>query len=71
MLTNVKLAPPMPFIPKAAHGKPALVGCLVDVDPVDQAEWALSPGPSRAAQRNLGATPCVTDASIEPVLPPR
>jgi FAD/FMN-containing dehydrogenase len=37
------LAPPMPFIPEEAHGKPMLIGMLADVGPVDQAEGVLEP----------------------------
>ena len=37
-IANVMLAPPMPFIPEDAHGKPVLLGLLADVGPVDQAE---------------------------------
>jgi FAD/FMN-containing dehydrogenase len=42
-IANVMLAPPMPFIPEEAHGKPVLVAMLADVGPVDQAEAALAP----------------------------
>jgi FAD/FMN-containing dehydrogenase len=37
------LAPPMPFIPEQAHGKPVLMALLADVGPVDQAESLLTP----------------------------
>jgi FAD/FMN-containing dehydrogenase len=42
-IANVMLAPPMPFIPEEAHGKPVLVGVLADVGAVDQAEDVLAP----------------------------
>ena len=42
-IANVMLAPPMPFIPEEAHGKPVLLGLLADVGPVDQAEAVLAP----------------------------
>jgi FAD/FMN-containing dehydrogenase len=35
-IANVMVAPPMPFIPEAAHGKPVLMGQLVDVGPIDR-----------------------------------
>jgi FAD/FMN-containing dehydrogenase len=42
-IANVMLAPPMPFIPEQAHGKPVLIGMLADVGAVDQAERVLAP----------------------------
>jgi FAD/FMN-containing dehydrogenase len=42
-IANVMLAPPLPFIPEEAHGKPVLIGMLADVGPVDQAEEVLGP----------------------------
>ena len=42
-IANVMLAPPMPFIPEEAYGKPVLLGLLADVGPVDQAEGVLAP----------------------------
>jgi FAD/FMN-containing dehydrogenase len=42
-IANVMLAPPMPFIPEEAHGKPVLMGMLADVGPADQAEEMLAP----------------------------
>jgi FAD/FMN-containing dehydrogenase len=42
-IANVMLAPPMPFIPEQAHGKPVLMALLADVGPVDQAEGLLTP----------------------------
>jgi FAD/FMN-containing dehydrogenase len=42
-IANVLLAPPMPFIPEEAHGKPVLMGQVVDIGPIDQAEAALAP----------------------------
>ena len=42
-IANVMLAPPMPFIPAEAHGKPMLMGLLAYVGPVDQAQGVLAP----------------------------
>ncbi len=42
-IANVMLAPPMPFIPEEAYGKPVLLGLLADVGAVDQAERVLAP----------------------------
>jgi FAD/FMN-containing dehydrogenase len=42
-IANVMLAPPMPFIPDDAHGKPVLLALLAHVGPVDQAERVLAP----------------------------
>ena len=36
-IANVMIAPPMPFLPEAAHGKPVLIGQFAYVGPVDQA----------------------------------
>ena len=40
---NVMLAPPMPFIPEEAHGKPIIIGLMAYVGPVDQAEDVIAP----------------------------
>jgi FAD/FMN-containing dehydrogenase len=42
-IANVMLAPPMPFIPEDAHGKPILLALLADVGAVDNAERVLAP----------------------------
>jgi FAD/FMN-containing dehydrogenase len=42
-IANVMVAPPMPFIPEKAHGKPVLMGQLVGVGPIDQAQAVLQP----------------------------
>jgi FAD/FMN-containing dehydrogenase len=42
-IANVMLAPPMPFIPEDAHGKPVLLALLADVGAVDKAERVLAP----------------------------
>ena len=42
-IANVMLAPPMPFIPEEAYGKPVLLGLLAYVGAVDQAERVLAP----------------------------
>jgi FAD/FMN-containing dehydrogenase len=39
----VMLAPPMPFIPEEAYGKPVLLAMLADVGAVNQAERVLAP----------------------------
>jgi FAD/FMN-containing dehydrogenase len=43
VIGNVMLAPPMPFIPEDAHGKPVLMGLFAYVGPVDQAEGVIAP----------------------------
>jgi FAD/FMN-containing dehydrogenase len=40
---NVMLAPPMPFIPEDAHGKPILMSLMAYVGPVDQADGVFAP----------------------------
>jgi FAD/FMN-containing dehydrogenase len=40
---NVMLAPPMPFIPEDAHGKPVLMALFAYVGPVDRGEGAMAP----------------------------
>jgi FAD/FMN-containing dehydrogenase len=42
-IAAVMVAPPMPFIPEEAHGKPVLMVQLANVGPVDQAEEMLRP----------------------------
>jgi FAD/FMN-containing dehydrogenase len=42
-IANLMVAPPMPFIPEKAHGKPVLMGMLAGVGPIDQAQAALAP----------------------------
>jgi FAD/FMN-containing dehydrogenase len=42
-IANVTIAPPMPFLPEAAHGKPVLIGLFAYVGPVDQAEEVIAP----------------------------
>jgi FAD/FMN-containing dehydrogenase len=42
-IANVMLAPPMPFIPEDAHGKPIVIGLFAYVGPVDQGEGAIAP----------------------------
>jgi FAD/FMN-containing dehydrogenase len=42
-IANLMLAPPMPFIPEKAHGKPVLMGMLADVGPIDQAQASVAP----------------------------
>ena len=37
------IAPPMPFVPEAAHGKPMIMGQMAYVGPADQAEGVLAP----------------------------
>jgi FAD/FMN-containing dehydrogenase len=42
-IANVMLAPPMPFIPEEAHGKPIVIGLIAYAGPVDQAESVIAP----------------------------
>ena len=42
-IANVMLAPPMPFIPEDAHGKPILMGLMAYVGPVDQGDDVIAP----------------------------
>ena len=42
-IANVMLAPPMPFLPEEAHGKPVVMGQFAYVGPVDQAEEVIAP----------------------------
>jgi FAD/FMN-containing dehydrogenase len=42
-IANVMLAPPMPFVPEEAHGKPIVMGQFAFVGPVDQGESVMAP----------------------------
>ena len=42
-IANVMLAPPLPFVPSEAHGKPVVMGQFAYVGPVDQGETVLAP----------------------------
>jgi hypothetical protein len=42
-IANVTLAPPMPFVPKEAHGTPVVIGLFAYVGPVDQGEQVIAP----------------------------
>ena len=42
-IANVMLAPPMPFIPEPAHGKPIVIGLLAHAGPVAEGEAAIAP----------------------------
>jgi FAD/FMN-containing dehydrogenase len=42
-IANVTVAPPMPFLPAEAHGKPVVIGQFAYVGPVDQAEEVIAP----------------------------
>ncbi|HEY6638221.1 MAG TPA: FAD-binding oxidoreductase [Solirubrobacterales bacterium] len=42
-IANVMIAPPMPFVPEEAHGKPVIMGLLAYVGPVDQADDVIAP----------------------------
>jgi FAD/FMN-containing dehydrogenase len=42
-IANVMIAPPMPFIPEDAHGKPVLLGLFAYVGPVDRGEEVIAP----------------------------
>jgi FAD/FMN-containing dehydrogenase len=41
-IANVMIAPPMPFVPEEAHGKPVLLGLFAYVGPVDEGERVIS-----------------------------
>jgi FAD/FMN-containing dehydrogenase len=42
-IANVMLAPPMPFIPEAAHGQPILIALVAYAGPVEQGEAMVAP----------------------------
>ena len=42
-IANVMIAPPMPFVPAEAHGKPIVMALMAYVGPPDQAEGAIAP----------------------------
>jgi FAD/FMN-containing dehydrogenase len=42
-IANVMIAPPMPFVPEEAHGKPVVLGLLAYVGPPDNAEGVIAP----------------------------
>jgi FAD/FMN-containing dehydrogenase len=42
-IANVMIAPPMPFVPEEAHGKPVVMGVFAYVGPVDQGEQVIAP----------------------------
>jgi FAD/FMN-containing dehydrogenase len=42
-IANVMIAPPMPFVPEEAHGKPVVMALAAYVGPVDQAEEVFAP----------------------------
>jgi FAD/FMN-containing dehydrogenase len=42
-IANVMIAPPMPFVPEEAHGKPVVMGLMAYVGPVDQAGAVFAP----------------------------
>jgi FAD/FMN-containing dehydrogenase len=42
-IANIMIAPPMPFVPEAAHGKPVIMGMMAYVGPPDQADDVLAP----------------------------
>jgi FAD/FMN-containing dehydrogenase len=48
-IANVMLAPPMPFIPEDAHGKPILIGLMAYVGPIDRGEAVFAPFRALAA----------------------
>jgi FAD/FMN-containing dehydrogenase len=43
VIANVMLAPPMPFIPEEAHGRPIVICLMAYVGPPDQAEGVIAP----------------------------
>jgi FAD/FMN-containing dehydrogenase len=42
-IANVMVAPPMPFLPQEAHGKPILMGLMAYVGPADEADGVIAP----------------------------
>jgi FAD/FMN-containing dehydrogenase len=42
-IANVMLAPPMPFVPEEAHGKPVVMGLFAYAGPLDQGESVIAP----------------------------
>ena len=42
-IANVMLAPPIPFLPEEAHGKPIVLGQFAYVGPVDESEEVFAP----------------------------
>jgi FAD/FMN-containing dehydrogenase len=42
-IANVTLAPPMPFVPEEAHGKPVIMGLFAYTGPVDQGDSVIAP----------------------------
>ena len=42
-IANVALAPPMPFVPEEAHGKPVIMGLFAYTGPVDQGDSVIAP----------------------------
>jgi FAD/FMN-containing dehydrogenase len=42
-IANVMLAPPLPFIPEAAHGQPIVIGLLAYAGPADRGESVVAP----------------------------
>ncbi len=42
-IANVTLAPPVPFLPEEAHGKPVVIGLFAYVGPADQAAEVIAP----------------------------
>jgi FAD/FMN-containing dehydrogenase len=51
VIANVMLAPPLPFVPEEAHGKPIAICLLAYAGPVEKAEGVLAP--IRAVARPL------------------
>ena len=42
-IANIMIAPPMPFVPEAAHGKPVIMGLMAYVGPADRADEVIAP----------------------------
>ena len=62
-IASVMIAPPMPFLPEAAHGKPVMMGQFAYVGPVDQGEQVIAPVPgARRAARRHGAADALSGA---------
>ncbi len=62
-IANVALAPPMPFVPEEAHGKPVIMGLFAYTGPVDQGDSVIAPVPrARRAVRRHGAADALPGA---------
>ena len=70
-IANVLLAPPMPFIPEDAHGKPVLMGLCAYVGPVDQGDAVIAPFRALASPTPTWCGRCATRSSTKARSPRR